>query len=143
MPGKVPLNFRDRVDAWEKFAQRHSGNLSLELDPLYPLPEELIDAIIEEAPRFFTEKEQAFERELAALARDNSNFDRGQAETERELRDMLAEEMKAGGSSELQVGRYLQAEDERREAIESRIEAFAGWLVTDPQFRGERDKGRE
>jgi hypothetical protein len=142
MPGKVPLNFRDRVDDWEEFARRHAGNPFLELDPLYPVPELLIGAIIEEAPRFFTEKEQAFERELAALARDNPDIDRRQAETERELQVMLAEEMEDGGASQLQVKEYFKSEADRQREIETRVEAFAGWLVTSQRFCGERGELR-
>jgi hypothetical protein len=139
MSGKVPLNFRDRVDAWGEFARRHAGNPFLELDPLYALPEALIAAIVKEIPRFFTDHEKTFEQDLAALARDHSESDQRQADVDRELRDMLAEEMRDSGAKQLVVERYFQSEAERRREIETRVEAFAGWLVTNPHFREERD----
>jgi hypothetical protein len=136
MPGRIPLNFRGRADAWRQFAERHAGNPFLELDPLYSLPEKLIKAIIRKARQFFTPDELTFEKDLARLDRDDSN--RGQAQAKRR-RDLLTRQMQERGMNPRTVAAYFEEEDQRRRAIKSRIEAYAGWLVTNRQFRAERD----
>jgi hypothetical protein len=66
----------DGPGLWEEFAERHEGHPFLKLDPLYSLPEVLIDIIAGkqegpkrkargEAPDFLTEEEVAFERDLS------------------------------------------------------------------------------
>src|SRR6516162_10287591 len=64
---------------WAKFAKRHKGNPSLQLDPLYALPPRLIDVIAGKsegpraeragvAPKLWSKEEVAFERDLAQTA---------------------------------------------------------------------------
>jgi hypothetical protein len=121
MPGRIPLNFRDRAGAWAEFARRHEENPFLDLDPLYPLPEKLIDAIIHYTSKgrgFFTEDEVTFERDLARLERGGPDQKRAQAQRRRQRTTI---------------------ERKRWKIIKSRIEAYSGWLVTNPQFRAERD----
>jgi hypothetical protein len=66
----------DGPGLWEEFAGRHEGNPFLKLDPLYSLPEMLIDIIAAlhdgplraargESPDFLTKEEVAFERDLS------------------------------------------------------------------------------
>jgi hypothetical protein len=142
MPGRVPLNFRGRAKAWAEFARRHAGNPFLDVDALDALPDELINAIVKEVPGFFSQDQQTFERDLAKLGRGAQDLGTKQTEHERQLHELLAEEMKRGGANQLQIDRYFEAEAERYQEIESRVEGYCGWLVTDPQFRSERDELR-
>jgi hypothetical protein len=144
MTPAIPLNFRNRLDNWRDFALRHAGNPCLALDPLYPLPDDLIDAIEEEVPDFFTSPEElAFERSLARLERSDDDLDARLIAARDSLRQMLGEEMQSRGRSLLEVKEHFRAEKERNDEIESRVEAYAGWLVTNPQFRVERDVLRQ
>jgi hypothetical protein len=52
----------------EEFVDRHAGHPFLQHDPLYALSEPIIEAIKAEAPTFFTEDEEYFERDLAKTA---------------------------------------------------------------------------
>ncbi len=50
---------------WVAFKKRHAGNSFLSEDPIYSLAEDVLDAIAEGLPKFFTKDELDFERDLA------------------------------------------------------------------------------
>jgi len=75
------------LSLWKEFSKRHKGNSFLKLNPLYSLPEQLIDIIsgrkggslIEErgvAPNLWSASEIAFERDLAQTASGGFFFKR-------------------------------------------------------------------
>jgi hypothetical protein len=51
-------------ETWKVFERAHQGNPFLQEDPLYALTEDVIDVIKEHLPRFFTEEQEEFERDL-------------------------------------------------------------------------------
>jgi hypothetical protein len=143
----------DEGAPWEEFAGRHVGHPFLTLDPLYAMPERLIDLIASESPGLFLEDER-FERDLSLTTGGGIFFHHhllvGHTEpgpldnprsnaVQREIREPLAEKMQAGGLNKVQVDRYFQDEAQRRQDVNSRLLAYTGWLVSNKQFRAERD----
>jgi len=52
---------------WLAFEKRHPGTPFLNEDPVYSLAEDVLDAITQELPNFFTQEELGFERDLARM----------------------------------------------------------------------------
>lgn len=65
MPGSKKRSSPDK--AWRVFERRHRGNPFLAQDPLYSLTEDVIDAIKQHVPGFFTPQQEQFERDLARM----------------------------------------------------------------------------
>jgi hypothetical protein len=152
---------------WAKFAKRHKGNPSLQLDPLYALPPRLIDVIAGKsegprvdrtgvAPGLWTEQEVAFERDLAQTAGGgffcrqpfdclllSPPADPRVAQAEGEIQTMLAENLEDEGVHPARAKAILDDDASYREMAGLRAAAYAGWLVTSKQFREERDALRE
>jgi hypothetical protein len=143
------------TELWDDFARQHHGNAFLEQNPLYALPEGLIDALLREVPDFWTGPEAASERDLARAAgggffyrrpfpsplgpgRDGAGHP-GLGDT---IRTLLAGELRSDGRTDVQVRGYFREEDEQRAAAELRAAAYTAWLVTCPRFRAERDRLR-
>jgi hypothetical protein len=149
---------RPRCPDWDEFARSHEGNLVLEHDPLYALSEPIIDAIKAEAPAFFTPDQESFERDLAAAtdfgffhqqalgmtARDRQpdpetglTFMERHERNARALDELLGEGLRRDGLSQGEVVEHLQQGACQREAVEGRMDAYVGWLVTNRCFRAE------
>jgi hypothetical protein len=137
---------------WDDFARRHHGNTFLGQNPLYALPEALIDALAREMPDFWTEAEAAFEHDLTRTAGGGffhrrpfpsplgpPPIDARQQRTAETIRQLQAEDMTSAGRSDLQVRRHFDAVEAQQAAADLRAAAFTGWLVSNPQFLAERD----
>jgi hypothetical protein len=138
---------------WDQFSRRHPGSPFLEQDPLYALSEALISAIRHEIPRFFTDVEEQFERDLARttsfgffLRRPfGANTDNGPASgaedrqraASEKIDAMLAEELRAGGADTVEIDDYFHATENHRAKISDRQDAYAGWLALNPEYRRE------
>jgi hypothetical protein len=139
---------------WGEFASLHSGQPFLICQTLYSLRESIIDAVKVEAPDFFTEDQERFERDLARTASfgffcqrvlgfsqsdasADALMDERQASSAKNIKEMLDEESRRAGASDLEIQASFQAGKERREVIGARKDGYTGWLVTNPKFREE------
>ena len=150
--GKGPSG--SEYKAWAEFAGRHRGHPHLAHDPLYSLPEGLIDSIVGLAPGVFSEQEVAFERDLAKATGGGLFFRRravpclllprsvdGPPDAlDRRVRDARADLLKDRGISRLQLEEFDRGEAELHDRVDLRAAAFAGWLVSNRGFRTERDQ---
>lgn len=136
---------------WNEFAQRHAGNSFLKVNPLYSLSEPIIDAIVASAPQFFTSANERFERDLAKTVsfgffyrralglniKDIETCDSRHQRSEDAIKQMLNKEFRQDGVEEGEIRRYWQRAARRREIILHRMEAYSGWLISNPIFRNE------
>lgn len=138
---------------WDRFSRRHPKCPFLEQDPLYALSELLIDAIRHEIPRFFTDVQERFERDLTRTASFGfflrrpfgANTDNGPASgTEDRQRAasemidaMLAEELRAAGTDAVEIDEYFHGMENHRAKISDRQDAYAGWLALNTEYRRE------
>jgi hypothetical protein len=143
---------------WEKFARRHAGSPFLELDPLYTLTEEIINEISEHIPSFFTTKQLRFERDLIRTASfgfyqrralglppgtrrsgklTRPSWEKRHARTARAINEMLRVEMRRDGLTEAEISEHFQKSRDQRKVIDTRKEAYAGWLIVNRPFRAE------
>jgi hypothetical protein len=145
----------DRPDdgrgAWQKFAKRHKNSPFLQLDPIYAVPERLLDAVKGQAPGLLREGEERFERDLARTTAAGGFFHEqvfpcplspspptaAQQKLQRKLDALQAELMERDGRSQLQIDRHFEAERKREQDAALRAIAYTAWLVTDPTFREE------
>ena len=148
---------------WEEFAGRHAGHPFLQHDPLYALSEPIIDAIKDEVPTFFAADQESFERDLiqtasfgffhrralgpsAAIKRPDPesglSLQERRERTERDITEMLAEELRRDGLAKGEIDEYLQQNAGKREIIDARKDAYAGWLISNGQFHDEVGKLR-
>lgn len=155
------------TDLWAAFVERHHGNPFLKLDPLYALPEALIDIIagnpskesaIERqgvAPNFLTKQEDAFERDLARTV--SGGFfqqrpfeclllgkcdDPKLARLSHQIEAELVENLKDEGVNPKLTQKALDAHGDYQTLANERAVGYAGWLLTNSQFRRERDELR-
>jgi hypothetical protein len=154
--GRIIQPFDDEFTAWREFARRHRGNPSLELDPLYALPEPLIDLIQRDAPGLLIPAAEAFERDLVRTAHGGFFLrrpfdclllsgppDERQAALDEDLRELQAGLMEDAGTRPQQIQRYFDGEKDEQQDAEVRRLAYCGWLLLNDQFRQERDTLRE
>jgi hypothetical protein len=141
---------------WEKFARRQRNHPLLAVDPLYALTDKLIDILTAEVPGLFSERDLAFERDLARTVSGGFYYQRPfqcllcadlpagpQADRARQIETLLAQSLKDEGLNPLQIQRLSELEQEQKEHYNSRAAAYAGWLIAHPQFRQERDSLRQ
>lgn len=143
--------------AWEEFAGRHRGSRHLAHDPLYSLPERLIDHLVDQVPEIFDEHEEAFERDLAKTSRAGlfsrhrvvpclllaGPVEEDQGERDRWIRDAQAEHLEAYGIGPQRLDRFDEKQAEHDRRADLRAAAYAGWLVSGPQYLAERDDLRQ
>ncbi len=143
---------------WRAFAAQHRGNPFLRHNPLYALSEVLLDTIVAEAPTFFSAEQVAFERDLARTASfgffhhralgfsaGDRQADPGtglslQERNERSrqaIAELMAEELRRDGLSPGEIDNYFQQEGHQRTAVDTRKDAYAGWLISTRQFQDE------
>ena len=141
------------IAAWKEFAGRHKGNPHLPADPLYALPEGLIDILIAEVPELFGVGEKAFERDLARTTGGglfsrrrvvpclllDRRVDGPPEGLDRRIRDAEAEHLEGSGVSKLGIAEYDKRQAKHDQMADLRAAAYAGWLVADRRFRAERD----
>jgi len=142
------------LSEWEQFASRHAGNPFLEVDPLYALTKEILQEITSQIPTFFTEEQLCFEHDLIGMA--SLGFWHGRAlglpetgttqgeslqqrheRAAREIVELLGEEMRRDGLTELEIKEHFQKRAASREVIGPRKQAYAGWLLVNSRFRDE------
>jgi hypothetical protein len=152
-----------RLLPWERFRARHGGNPQLRNDTLYAVPEGLLKAIDLEAPDFFAAREKRFERDLAryggvgfhrgqpirfallpemkrtALSTDELKRLRQLQKSDGELQQLFNRHMRLLGRSEAQVHAYHGRREQFRSRVIERQRGYVGWLLTNADFRTERD----
>jgi hypothetical protein len=155
------FGYGDKPDpAWGKFSRKHRNNPGLKDDTLCAMPETLVNAILYEMPEFFSKKEEEFERDLAQMAGggfflrrpfgyppikgstlgdspDSNVAKQQQKRSSQEIKQLLAEGMQEHGRSPLGIEQHFANADKIIEKIEARKWGYAGWLVTNPDFRKE------
>jgi len=155
MPGEKPTP-SPHLAAWDAFAARRAGNPHLAADPLYALPEPLIDQIKLQIPDFFGPSGEEFERDLVRTAYGgfylHAPFDclllegppeKRRSEMDDKIRKMLAGSMEEYGTSPRAVRSYFARQATLERDAASRRIAYSGWLVTNQQYLWERDALRE
>lgn len=155
-----------RFKIWKRLVAPYSGTALLTGDPIYALPQGLIDAICIEVPGLFTEEEERLERSLANLAGLGFFLERPiahpsltsplqpldvkVAETRRkrhrqsadQIRDMQAKQIEERGFDQSAVENYFATHSLFKRKVDERQAGYAGWLVTSPDFHRERDDFR-
>jgi hypothetical protein len=149
---KQKTNSGRAPSVWEAFARRHAGQPFLERETLYSLTEPIIDAVKAVAPDFFSADQERFERDLARsasfgffhrnpLGYTRSDRDGGAGLAERGARsgraieEMLRDEYRRGGMCDPEIRDCFRASDDRRQVMNTRQDAYTGWLVTNTEFR--------
>ena len=157
MPDAPAPGNRSSIE-WEAFIRQHAGHRFLEQDPLYSLDAGLITAIKDAIPRFFTRRDERFERSLAkaagfafvfrrpvATTEDHATrgfeppVDRRTAAAERKINKLLDQEMRDGGADRVDIDSYHEQRKTHATWNRVRQRAFAGWLVMNRSYRAERD----
>jgi hypothetical protein len=143
----------DGQQPWRQFGRRHKKHPSLGANPLYALPEALIDRVKAEAPGLWTPADEGFERDLARTTAGGGFFHRRlfpcplnppplPAEDQRRqerIEGLLTQALREEGHTEGQIERRREAERRRAEIVAQQAVAYTAWLVTNEQFLGERD----
>lgn len=156
---------RDTGDSsvWQEFASQYSGVEWLDLDPLYSIPDRLIDCIKHVMPKLMTEAERKFEKDLAART-EGGFFNRCRfgypplsqrfytdrappkdggwhnvSEAAANIKGMLEENLRERGIAEGNITEFEKKQLDYDNDVRLHQAAYAAWLVTDPQFRHERD----
>jgi len=105
---------------WQKLAGREDAAPFIELDPLYALNPQLIDTIVKFVPKLLSPQDIAFERALCQATSGGfwrqSPFDYPVLDAppderidqlNRQIREMLVDEMKTAGLTKTQIERRL------------------------------------
>jgi hypothetical protein len=148
---------------WRQFGARYHGTPALIGNALYAIPERLLDAIEQEAPDFFSAREKRFERDLAryggvgfhrgqpirfallpemqpaALNADDRKWQRRLEATDHKIDQLRYEQMVLLGRSEAQVQLHYRQREQFRSRVIERQRGYVGWLLTNPDFRAERE----
>lgn len=135
----------------QRFFKKYTDHPSLQNDCVYALPIELIKAILSELPEFLSAEDEEFEFDLAdssgsgfflkrsfqylLFTNSDAKIRQRQTDVQTTIQRMLAEEMMKNGRTKLQIKRYFQKQHEIDQKLLLRQRSFAGWLVTNPQFR--------
>jgi len=152
---------------WLRFAAIYKGHPAVDRGVVYALPDLFIDAIVKRIPDFFSEEEQHFERDLARLAGAGfflkrpfayprlprpilaeqeavrwNEFNEWQAGSHQRIRKMLDDAMRTSGLTDEEIRGCHVGELDEKGNIEIRQRGYAGWLVTNPEFRQDRDDFR-
>lgn len=149
--------------AWDRFRARHQNNPALEDHTLYAIPEGLVNAIEHEAPDLLAPREKRFERDLAryggvgfhkgqpihfallpemkrtALSTDELKRLRRLQKSDRAIQQIFNSHMRLLGRSEAQVQAYHGRREQFRNRVIERQRGYVGWLLTNADFRAERD----
>ena len=165
---ELTLSYGEPHPNWLKIAETYEGHPAVDSDVVYALPDLLINAIVKQMPAFFSEVELHFERDLARLAGAGfflkrpfgyprlarptlaeqeaarwNELNERHASSDRRIRKMLDDEMRKGGFTEEDISGCRMAEIEEEGNIEIRQRGYAGWLVTNAEFRKDRDAFRK
>lgn len=136
----------------EQFRTRHEATEHVDTNPLYPLPQRLLQAIRREMPGWLSRAELAFEADLAELCDGQKVavfFD--ELQTHRLLvstthspigDDQLQAMANADGRTPAAIALAIRHAEQSAQLMNSQLEAYVGWLLTDPTFRHERDELR-
>jgi hypothetical protein len=154
---------------WDAFAARHAGHPFLQLDPLYAVPERLLDILTGDpklksavrraaavAPDFLSAKEIAFERDLARTASGGfflrrpfdclllpRTLDKRAADLDKQIKALVTEVHQEEGFYLRQIQASFAQGARYEQFADERSIAFTGWLITQKSFRHERDELRQ
>jgi hypothetical protein len=153
--------------AWTKFIEIHGKHPASQSPVLYALPNDLVDAINQEMPDFFSIDDAKFEQDLATLSGGGFFLHRPftyiaipgrevlreerkvvadlasrHEASARRIREMLVDEMRSVGYSNEQIAEWEQAKIAEKEKVAERQQGYAGWLITNPGFWEEREAFR-
>jgi hypothetical protein len=134
-----------------QFRSRHSNVQLVRLDPLYVLPSELIGEISKVLPDWLSESERNFERDLANLCESlgavgiaENGFVRCSLLKPSPIPPELIKKLSTQFVAEApkDTANKLTIADERLELFHGQMQAFAGWLLTNPEFLDDRNSLR-
>lgn len=150
---KLPpdLNRFDLAPDLAAFRSRHSGNLHATLDPLYDLPEKLLDALVKHVPGLLTEEQQVFEQDLITLCSRHHavGIFHGAAALHHFFKRPAMPNLSEEEFREHQLDQFMTLEkfnmsvragDDRIRQMLDQLEGYVGWLITNPVFLAERDE---
>jgi hypothetical protein len=148
---------------WERFCARHHDHPELQGHTLYAIPEGLLKAIEQEAPDLLSSSEKRFERDLARyggvgfhcgrpipfrlfgevqrqpLNAAESKWRRRIESSARRIERLVDENMSSLGRHQAEVDARRRRRNEFRNRVLERQRGYVGWLLTNPDFRAERD----
>jgi hypothetical protein len=164
LPISTPINspkglrkVRNRLHVWlsdlKCFLRSHRENASCKLNPLYGIPQELLQHLRDELPDWLTPVEWDFEDSLARLLSTNHSVGifHGRPVTYRffdvadlpEINESLLRQLKWDQYFTLpQIRNQLRSAGARLDPLRDRLEGFVGWLNNNPVFLAERDAVR-
>lgn len=126
-------------------------------EAIYALPGPLIERIQAEATGFFDEEQLAFESALnegdrtgfflgrsfhSALLSVADPASEDRSDLGRQIKKMLADEIRATGAGKREVDDYFAIEVRLKRELFARQRGYAGWLVTDAGFHVARESFR-
>jgi hypothetical protein len=145
--------FRIFADDWAEFTRRH-GSERVAADPLYALPEALRVALVEEVPNWFSQADLAFEMDLEILCRRHHAIGLFQnrpvgdvllvpVSMRTEFFPALARSLSEEAATVTETQAAAEAGDDCMSPIHDRLNAYRGWLLTNPVFLNDVSQLRE
>jgi len=156
-----PLSSFQSVLTPEEFSRKHAGDPRLESNPIYSISAPILKVIIKLAPGLINKDEAIFERDLAAItdggffhgevfgypllghqpivdspANVKSMID-SQESSNRAIETQRRSTLRAEGKSDVWIDRCFAKERQILEKSRTQQAAFAGWLVTNREYRSE------
>lgn len=136
------------TDDWRAFVFRHSKHPGIQIDPLYPLPLDLLLALDRHLRDWLTPDEMAWEQDLQRLCQRHHavGIIHGRLALDLSLHrpavPALSEDLfkKLGWDcfwTPTQARRRVATALERIDPLVERLDAYRGWLVTNPTFLSE------
>ena len=131
--------------SFAEFLQTFQDSESLVTDPLYSLPERLLELIQQYLPGWLSTRELAFERGLADLCQRNASIGmyRGNPIVFQPLQEIQLPVPSRAEFEELGWAEFMSYEEvlasfelapSRLEPVYSQCQAYLGWLVTNPEY---------
>lgn len=145
------------TERWDTLAEEFPNDARLQRTVVYSLPVKLLDILQNHVPTLLTEDDQKFERRLRELAGtgfrhqlafgcellDPPNSGEISAELFGDVRVQLKREIQLrmhdvlAPASNSESANLAGKRERLRNRFDERLQGFAGWLVTNPVFRGE------
>lgn len=149
---------------WSELAKRHPKHRHLRAKEIYALPTALINAL--ESKHFLSEDEAVFERDLAelggvgffrkaliafpwvpwndvqVLSPTSIRLHRRAEKTGAQIHALIKAEIRGAGRNEQQIEDLQRRQEALVDRIRQRQRGYVGWLVTNCEFRSDRERLR-
>ncbi|MDP6556936.1 MAG: hypothetical protein QGG71_19855 [Pirellulaceae bacterium] len=151
-------------EVWHQLSSKYPDHPDLQADPLYALPGELIVLMDDKVPGLMTEEQMTFELDLADLTGGGFLFrrpfgyalldepeyrsvkparvaqlDERQHKSAFDIKELMVDEMRESGASDAAIREFFASEAAMNAEVARCQAAYAGWLISNPEFLRERD----